>query len=160
MLLLTIVSFVHLTFNSYHDHEHWPGMALMCVRLMLAAVFCVGCSQTMKVQQHNGRVVSFLAKMRFLGASWFAAFPLLVFMQMFFKPTRRHFVVTGGALCLQSAALIFMALTFLLRSEFFHISSLSKMAPGRASMNNHLQGARDAITGAVARVKPSKVAMD
>ena len=38
-------------FNNFHDHEHWPGLCLLGVRLALCGLFAYALSRTMALEK-------------------------------------------------------------------------------------------------------------
>lgn len=113
-------------FTQFHDYEHAPGYTLLALRVILCLAFMLGTSSTIKGSR-DAYVASFLGKLTILGCGWFLSFPALVGATAYLPPYNRHAVVTGGAIVLQSLALMIFLWMFLSRSEYYKISSLSRM---------------------------------
>lgn len=73
------------------------------------------------------QVLAFLSRLRLLGCIWFLCFPCLVVCAVVLPPYRRHQIVAGGAILLQSAALALLSTLFMQRSEYYKISSLAHL---------------------------------
>eukprot|EP00457_Paulinella_chromatophora_P005492 gb/GEZN01005509.1/.p1 GENE.gb/GEZN01005509.1/~~gb/GEZN01005509.1/.p1 ORF type:complete len:474 (-),score=86.44 gb/GEZN01005509.1/:374-1723(-) len=138
-------------FNQFHDHEHWPGMVFLGLRVLLCGLFWYGTRCTL---QNSSKPTSqkFLFKLRLLGCVWFLAFPCLVLVQPFVSPHMRHFVVTTGSISSQIVAMSLLG--FLLTSsstEYFKVSSLRQMGdilPGAGA--NSSMGAGLSLTKKIA----------
>lgn len=114
-------------FNQFHDHEHWPGYAIMGLRLLYCFCFWQGIRRTTG-DSSLGQLNEFLRKVLLLGTVWFLAFPLLVVVCGFLPPTHRHKAITIGAISLQTLALGCLARLFTSRQGvYFKLSSLSKL---------------------------------
>ena len=97
----------------------------MLLRVVLCIVFQVGISSTQK--NASGAVGRFLLQLQICGTLWFIGFPCLVFVAGYFAEYLRHRIVTGGSLACQAGALGYMTYLFLFKSEYYKISSLSRM---------------------------------
>jgi len=113
-------------FTQFHDYEHSPGYALLAIRVMLCLGFWTGTIGTIR-SSRNAEIASFLGRLAFLGTAWFLAFPILVASTAYLAPYNRHATVSAGALVLQSAALGLFLYLFLNHSQYYKISSLSRM---------------------------------
>eukprot|EP00667_Euglena_gracilis_P011494 EG_transcript_11731 len=113
-------------FTQFHDYEHNPGYGLLALRVLSCVAFWIGTMGTIR-SSRNADVASFLGRLTFIGTAWFLAFPILVISTSFMAPYNRHAVVAGGSIVLQSAALALFLKLFLSHSEYYKISSLSKM---------------------------------
>ena len=111
-------------FNNFHDFEHWPGMVLIGMRVALCALFVFALHRSFRLEQQK-EVLSFLSRLRLLGCIWFLCFPGVVACAVMLPPYRRHQLVAGGAIVLQSAALMLLSTLFMQRSEYYKISSLA-----------------------------------
>jgi len=115
-------------FNSFHDHEHWPGMVLMGMRCVLAAIFGVGITATIQTAPRDEPVTKFLRFLRIVGLLWFLSFPMVVVLSLYVHPTNRHTLVTFGAIAGQSCMLGGMLFSFLTgSSEYVKVSSVGRM---------------------------------
>ena len=38
-------------FNHFHDHEHWPGLALLAIRLGLCALFAFALRRSLSLER-------------------------------------------------------------------------------------------------------------
>jgi len=113
-------------FNNFHDHEHWPGLALLAIRLALCALFTWALRRSLLVEKQT-EVASFLYQLWLSGTIWFICLPLLVLIAMALPPYRRHQVVAGGSIVLQTLALALLSTLFLKRSHYYRISSLAHL---------------------------------
>eukprot|EP00494_Astrolonche_serrata_P006499 UN06523 len=113
-------------FNSFHDHEHWPGYLLMTVRVCWGILFYMGTRSTLKKENMDEQkdVQSYINKLSMYGALWFFAFPILVISSMFIPIHWRHMYVTGGSICFQTVALLMMLWNFGRDSSYLHLSTL------------------------------------
>ena len=144
-------------FNSFHDHEHWPGAMLMLLRCGLTALFAVGISATIRHCPRDAPVSKFLRFLRVVGMAWFLAFPLLVCLSLFVKPTNRHTVVTSGAILGQSSALGLMLHSFLSNSsQYVKVSTVGRMK----DVGDVFGSAMKKGKGMMAKGFVKKVAMD
>uniref|UniRef100_A0A7S2RLJ0 GPR180/TMEM145 transmembrane domain-containing protein n=1 Tax=Rhizochromulina marina TaxID=1034831 RepID=A0A7S2RLJ0_9STRA len=122
-------------FSSFHDHDHWPGKALLLFRCATCAVLWYGSSRT--IRQAGGLLSGssaslFIWRMSLVGSMWLLAYPFTVLVIVpFFPPYHRHCVVTSAALVFQSLALSILLVLFLgigkHGKEFFNMSSLRTM---------------------------------
>jgi hypothetical protein len=111
-------------FHQFHDHEHWPGHALVVMRLLLWMVFLAGGWATKIGARGSATVSTFLKALAVVGSAWMLAFPLAVFTAGWVPPTRRHAYISVGSLWLQASAL--MGLAVLVTNERFRsISSIA-----------------------------------
>lgn len=112
-------------YYSFHDHEHWPGKALMLLRVALCGILWIGVVTTtrrLKSSQaesdsKNTAVINFLKKLGYVGTFWLLSFPFVVrytmlvltintlrqvlFVAPLVKPERRHLLVTSMSILLQ-----------------------------------------------------------
>jgi len=108
-------------FNQFHDHEHWPGMALVCLRMLLAGLFVMGANSTMKLL-NDPDAKKYLKQLTILGSAWMLAFPACVVAARIFPAYSRHRFVSMTSLFLQTVAL--GALSVLVgSSRYEHVSS-------------------------------------
>jgi len=115
-------------FNSFHDHEHWPGYMLMFMRCCLCVVFVIGINKSIKESNTESPTRSFLEFLRFVGVTWFLSFPLIVSMQWMFAPVNRHMLVTAASIFIQTSSLGTMLYAFLTEhSQYVKISSVGRM---------------------------------
>mmetsp|Transcript_22344 Transcript_22344/g.26896 ORF Transcript_22344/g.26896 Transcript_22344/m.26896 type:complete len:504 (+) Transcript_22344:186-1697(+) len=94
------------SFTQYHDHEHWPGYMLMCLRVGLWVLFLGGGWATMSTIGKADAVAKFLKKLALAGTVWLLAFPFSVVTAGMIPVYMRHSFVTLFALLCQSFALI------------------------------------------------------
>jgi hypothetical protein len=137
--------------QSFHEFEHWPGVVLLCIRLVLCGVF-VWALQRSRAVESNVEVLGFLGKLAWFGAVWFLCLPLLVLVATLLPPYRRHQLVAGGSILVQAAALVLLSTLFAEGSHFYRMSSLSHLGSGFAMGTLHAP-ARGAGIG-------SKIAID
>ena len=152
-------------FNSFHDHEHWPGTCLMLLRVALAALLWFGVRQSLQLG-NKASVNALLTRLRLVGMSWLLSFPFIVLaVAPMVSPTRRHAVVTLGALLSQFAALTAVGAQLLnMDGDFFKGSTLAKMGTmfADASTEQVYLGASKAATGVAGMISHirKKVAVD
>ncbi|KAL1515954.1 hypothetical protein AB1Y20_002568 [Prymnesium parvum] len=113
-------------FNNFHDHEHWPGLLLLAIRLALAALFGWALHRSLS-RESQREVVSFQRQLRVLGMIWFLCLPVFVALASLAPPYRRHQLVSGGSIFLQTCALALISTLFIEKSEYYRISSLAHM---------------------------------
>jgi len=113
-------------FNNFHDHEHWPGMLLISIRLVLWVLFTWALRRSRAVERQP-EVLAFMKQLWISGTVWFVCLPLLVLVAMVLPPYRRHQLVAGGSIVLQACALTLLSTLFLNRSEYHRISSLAHL---------------------------------
>ena len=113
-------------FTKFHDHESYPGFALVLVRAVLAAFFTYQVSQTLGfMQRRKGRQsLHFMRSLALLGGLWFWCFPLLVLVAAIFAHYLRHRIVTGGVLFLQSACLVLLTRQITAESSLYSKASI------------------------------------
>ena len=58
---------------------------------------------------------------------WFLCLPVFVLLASVLPPYRRHQLVSGGSIVLQTAALALISTLFLEKSEYYRISSLAHL---------------------------------
>ena len=152
-------------FNSFHDHEHWPGACLMLLRVALSALLWFGVRDTLQLGNKSA-VNALLSRLRLVGMSWLLSFPFLVLVVApMVSPSRRHAFVTLGALLSQFAALTTVGAQLLnMDGEFFKGSTLAKMGTmfADASTEEVYLGASKAATGVAGMISQirKKVAVD
>lgn len=105
-------------FAQYHDHEHWPGKALMLLRVVMWVIFVGGGYYTRKGATGNQDAYAFLVRLALAGSLWLLAFPLSVLFAAGWLPNwRRHAFVSIMSLLCQAIGLV--ALLFLVTDEGF-----------------------------------------
>ena len=50
-------------FNNFHDHEHWPGLTLIGLRLLLCTLFVWALRRSLRVEKQS-EVLDFLRKLQ------------------------------------------------------------------------------------------------
>jgi len=121
-------------FNSFHDHEHWPGMCLMVMRVALGIIFQIGILNTLRKDTlEDKNIIDFLKSLRIWGSIYFFSFPILVMASRFLPPHKRHAFVTGVSIASQSMALLAMIRTFATESFYSKISSVGSKKDGESS---------------------------
>ena len=124
-------------FNAFHDHEHWPGMVLMLMRVGMSVGFFVLLRGSL-AKQTRPEVSKFLVKLRVVGMTWFLAFPVIVALApLLFEPYHRHAYITAGSTLTQTVMLLAMMWMTLGNSSYAKVSSLGKM---KESMLGALSG--------------------
>lgn len=111
-------------FNNFHDHEHWPGLALLGIRMALCTIFAWAMRRSLLAETH-AEVAAFLKQLFAYGLIWFFCLPTLVALAILLPPYKRHALVAGGSILTQTAALTLLSTLFLKRSRYYRISSLA-----------------------------------
>jgi len=107
-------------FNSFHDHEHWPGYTLMLLRTAFGIFFYLFVSRTLKDPAvTDEKIKSFLKVLLAAGLIYFWAFPVLVAVSSWWPAYQRHTIVTTGSIVAQATALSMMMFTFLSETGTF-----------------------------------------
>eukprot|EP00232_Nephroselmis_pyriformis_P006704 CAMPEP_0182878260 /NCGR_PEP_ID=MMETSP0034_2-20130328/15246_1 /TAXON_ID=156128 /ORGANISM="Nephroselmis pyriformis, Strain CCMP717" /LENGTH=504 /DNA_ID=CAMNT_0025011139 /DNA_START=43 /DNA_END=1554 /DNA_ORIENTATION=+ len=119
-------------FLSFHDHEHWPGFALIGLRCLLCLLFLMGGHFSRQSAKSDPQVYEFLQRLHVLGCVWLLSFPVLVYVASWLPPYNRHAAVSGGSLLSQGVALALMAVLVMRNEKFKNISSLSDFNIGAA----------------------------
>jgi len=117
--------------DSFHDFEHWPGVVLLSIRIVLCAIFLWALRRSRTVES-NAEVLDFLNRLAWFGAVWFLCLPLLVLVAVVLPPYRRHQLVAGGSTLVQAAALILLSALFSEGSHYYRMSSLAHLGTGSA----------------------------
>ena len=134
-------------FSGFHDHEHWPGYGLVCLRCVLAVVFLAGSRVALAAaEMRDPEAARFLRQLRVVGAAWLLAFPFLVVTAGLVPAMSRHRYVAGGCVLLQSGGLIGLGYLCLASEKFL---ALSSVAPKSASAAGNVLGGRG-IAGKIA----------
>lgn len=110
-------------FNQFHDHEHWPGMALVGIRVLLAGIFALGSASTMKLLS-DPDAQKYMKQLAILGGAWLLAFPACVISARLLPAYRRHGFVSMASLLLQTVALGGLGV-LVGSSRYKHVSSAS-----------------------------------
>jgi hypothetical protein len=110
-------------FNQFHDHEHWPGMALVGIRVLLAGIFALGATSTMKLLS-DPDAQKYMKQLAILGGGWLLAFPVCVVSARLLPAYRRHGFVSMSSLLLQTVALGGLGV-LVGSSRYKHVSSAS-----------------------------------
>lgn len=113
-------------FGMYHDHEHWPGMALIAIRVASWALFSWALLRSRKAEA-NPEVLGFLGQLWIFGTVWFVSFPQLVALATLVPTYRRHQLVAGGSIAMQTIALALLSTLFMTQSNYYRISSLAHL---------------------------------
>lgn len=163
LLLEYVGRFYEEDFNSFHDHEHWPGTCLMLLRVALAGLLWFGVRHTL-TQRNKAAVAQLLSRLRLAGIGWLLSFPILVLIiAPMASESSRHAVVTAGALISQCAALVAAGAQLLnMDSDFFKGSTLAKMGTMFADHSEDMMrgAARAGAAGALVSMIRKKVAVD
>lgn len=115
----------------FHKNEGICGWLLVCLRLLLFAWFLWSVQATANTAGMKLR--SFLMKFRFAGALYFLAFPAIFLIGRQFAPYLQQPIMTAGLMIMQMASNIWLASLFLLRGDYFQVSTLnSSFLPGGA----------------------------
>jgi len=141
-------------FNSFHDHEHWPGFALMFMRISFGIFFFFFVSKTLKDPAITDEKMKYFLKVLLVsGLVYFWAFPFVVFISSWWPAYQRHTVVTTGSICAQTSGLLMMMFTFLSETGAF-----AKISHAVNLKENKKSSARQTSFGLGRRRK--KVAVD
>jgi len=114
-------------FEAFHDHDHWPGYALVCLRLFFAILFIVagGSTYATAKRQQDPSLAIFIKHLLFIGAAWLLAYPFVVFTANFLSIVLRQRYVAGGCVVLQCLALTALGVLVLVDESFKKMSSVS-----------------------------------
>lgn len=114
-------------FAAFHDHETTAGMLSALLRLLMGAFFFFAIRASKKAVKGQGKVVDFLSSLSVWGTAWFVAFPALLVVTELFPHYYHHFLVSGGVIVLQCAALLGLSRLFLLgTSEYSKLTELAE----------------------------------
>jgi hypothetical protein len=113
-------------FEVFHDHDHWPGFALVFMRIAFAILFIVAGSATYATaKQRDPALASFIQNLLVIGAVWLLAFPFVIFTAQSVSLIWRQRYVAGACACLQCAALSALGVLVLVDGSFKKLSSVS-----------------------------------
>jgi hypothetical protein len=141
------------TFNSFHDHEHLPGLLLVLLRLVHAAVFVVGGRTAIAATDVDRRTKNFIRNFRIVGLIWLLSFPAVVFVAKFMKKLWQRRFVAAGCTTLQTIGLCGLASLVLLDDSFMKLSSIS----GRGAAASFYRGGKTSL--GIGKLR-TKVSMD
>lgn len=114
----------HDEFSQFHDHEHWPGKALLWLRVVLWLVFLTGCVST---YTKSGGADRLMRKLALFGSVFLLAFPTMVAIADRMPEGRRHQVVDVGSVLLQTGALTYIAHLAFRGKSFFVDSTIRRV---------------------------------
>ena len=120
----------HEDFEAFHDHDHWPGYALVGLRVFFAILFIVAGGSTFATAKHqqDPTLSTFIRHLLVIGAGWLLAFPFVVLTASFVPLVWRHRYVAGGCAMLQCLALSALGVLVLVDESFKKMSSVSMTA--------------------------------
>mmetsp|Transcript_4153 Transcript_4153/g.15198 ORF Transcript_4153/g.15198 Transcript_4153/m.15198 type:complete len:586 (-) Transcript_4153:1290-3047(-) len=130
----------HEDFEAFHDHDHWPGYALVGLRVFFAILFIVAGGSTFATakRQQDPPLSTFIRHLLIIGAGWLLAFPFVVFTASFVPLVWRHRYVAGGCAMLQCVALAALGVLVLVDESFKKMSSVSMTASTDSSRRQTL----------------------
>ena len=87
-------------FSGFHDHEHWPGYGLVCLRCVLAVVFLAGSRVALaEAEMRDPEAARFLRQLRVVGARGSSRFPSSSSPRASSRPCRGTGTSREGASC-------------------------------------------------------------
>eukprot|EP00993_Chasmostoma_nieuportense_P001040 NODE_1955_length_1325_cov_24.953255_g1858_i0.p1 GENE.NODE_1955_length_1325_cov_24.953255_g1858_i0~~NODE_1955_length_1325_cov_24.953255_g1858_i0.p1 ORF type:complete len:424 (+),score=116.88 NODE_1955_length_1325_cov_24.953255_g1858_i0:38-1273(+) len=129
--LVLIGRFFADTHDKFHDHESWPGFALVGISFGQLLIFISGIRSTKTSAHSNINRRIFMARLATCGTIWFCSLPLIVLLAALCPPYYRHRVVSLGTLLTNVLGVTLLAKQFVTRGEYFRLSTLSKnLLPG------------------------------
>jgi len=131
VMLLTIGRSLAEGSDQFHDFEHWPGLVLLSLRLLLCATFFWALRRSVKMET-DAEVLALLHKLAGFGGLWFLCLPLLILVANVVPPYRRHQLVAGGSTVVQAVTLVLLSTLFKEGSHYYRLSSLAHLGSGFA----------------------------
>ena len=137
VVILVFFALVHLTlelmsrkyhedFEAFHDHDHWPGYALVFMRVAFAVLFIVaGGSTYATAKSQDQALAQFIRNLLVIGAAWLLAFPFVIFTAQGVPLIWRERYVAGGCAFLQCTALAALGILVLVDGSFKKLSSVA-----------------------------------
>jgi hypothetical protein len=137
VVILVFFALVHLTlelmsrkyhedFEAFHDHDHWPGYALVLMRVAFAVLFIVaGGSTYATAKSQDQALAQFIRNLLVIGAAWLLAFPFVIFTAQGVPLIWRERYVAGGCAFLQCTALAALGILVLVDGSFKKLSSVA-----------------------------------
>ncbi|KAJ8310263.1 hypothetical protein KUTeg_012128 [Tegillarca granosa] len=114
----------------YHAHRSYAGIALVLLRIMLAALFAWNLNVTVSSERSALRR-EFYKSFTKSCMLWFLCYPLIVVLSWLFSEYLRYKLITMGVVLCQCAAVAMLYRLFLSRSLYWEISALSSALPLR-----------------------------
>ena len=137
-------------FEAFHDHDHWPGYALVFMRCAFAMLFIVAGGSTYATAKSQDRALAtFIRNLLAIGTIWLLAFPFVIFTAQGVSLLWRVRYVAGGCAFLQCTALSALGVLVLIDESF---KKLSSVTGGGASSSGAAQSSRLGRRGFGAKV--------
>ena len=136
VVILVFFSLVHLTlelasrkynedFEAFHDHDHWPGYALVFMRIAFAMLFIVaGGSTYATAKSQDVGLASFIRNLLVVGAAWLLAFPFVIFTAQSVPLIWKERYVAASCAFLQCTALTALGTLVVVDDSFKKLSSV------------------------------------
>lgn len=114
--------------RTYYVHRSSLGVALVCLRIALAALLAWNLYTTIRAER-SAIKREFYAAFTKCCMLWFLCYPVCVLVTMLFSEYLRYKLITMGVLVSQSVAGVFLYRLFLSRSLYWEVSALSSTLP-------------------------------
>lgn len=114
----------------YHAHRSFVGVALVVLRILLAALFAWSLNVTVSSERSVLRR-EFYKSFTKSCMLWFLCYPLLVVMSWVFYEYLRYKLITMGVVLCQCCAVAMLYKLFFSRSLYWEVSALSSTLPLR-----------------------------
>lgn len=114
----------------YHAHRSFAGVALVVLRILLAALFAWNLNVTVSSERSALRR-EFYKSFTKSCMLWFLCYPLLVVMSWIFYEYLRYKLITMGVVLCQCCAVAMLYKLFFSRSLYWEVSALSSTLPLR-----------------------------
>lgn len=140
--ILCILQSVLFLWEQYRDKEHrmyyahrtYAGLALVALRILMAAVFAWNLRKTVN-SERSALKREFYITFTKLCMVWFLSYPVLVVLTWLFAEYLRYKILTMGIIFSQSTVVVILYQLFMSRSLYWEVSALSSSLPLR--MDKH-----------------------
>lgn len=126
------------THRLYHAHRSYAGIALVILRVVLAALFAWNLYATVSTERSAMKrefYISFTKSCML----WFLCYPVIVVASWLFEEYLRYKLITMCVVLCQSAAVVMLYKLFLSRSLYWEVSALSSTLPLRLDKSMSLK---------------------
>lgn len=121
----------------YHAHRSYAGLALVVLRILLAALFAWNLNVTVSAERSALRR-EFYKSFTKSCMLWFLCYPLIVVISWIFYEYLRYKLITMAVVMSQCGAVAMLYKLFLSRSLYWEISALSSTLPLHVRMDKTL----------------------
>ncbi|XP_063430310.1 integral membrane protein GPR180-like isoform X1 [Mytilus trossulus] len=121
----------------YHAHRSYAGLALVVLRILLAALFAWNLNVTVSAERSALRR-EFYKSFTKSCMLWFLCYPLIVVISWIFYEYLRYKLITMAVVMSQCGAVAMLYKLFLSRSLYWEISALSSSLPLHVRMDKTL----------------------